>query len=68
MKLTEEEQDFIASAGDNRGCMELKGASRAHTGNAEADRWGLTPDLEAVGKRWGIDPDKDLICTHKTSA
>jgi len=68
LKLTEEEQDFIASAGDNRGCMELKGASRAHTGNAEADRWGLTPDLEAVGKRWGIDPDRDLICTHKTSA
>ncbi len=44
--------------------MELKGASRAHTGNPEADRWGLTADLEAVGKRWGIDPDKDLVCTH----
>ncbi len=68
LKLTEEEQEFIARAGDNRGCMELKGASRAHTGNAEADRWGLSPDLEAVGKRWGIDPDRDLVCTHKASA
>jgi aryl-alcohol dehydrogenase-like predicted oxidoreductase len=68
LKFTEEEQELIALAGDNRGCMELKGASRAHTGSAEADRWGLTPDLEAVGKRWGIDPDKDLVCTHAKSA
>jgi aryl-alcohol dehydrogenase-like predicted oxidoreductase len=67
-KLSAEDCEFIARAGDNKGCMELKGASRAHTGNPEADRWGLTADLEAVGKRWGIDPDKDLVCTHENVA
>jgi len=44
--------------------MELKGANRAHPGEPQADCWGLTPDLEAVGTRWGIDPDRDLVCTH----
>ena len=39
LKLTEEERDFIAHAGDNRWCMELKGASCAHIGNPEEDRW-----------------------------
>jgi len=63
-KLSAEDCEFIARTGDNKGCMELKGASRAHTGNPEADRWGLTADLEAVGNRWGIDPDTDLVCTH----
>ena len=64
MKLPEAERDFITSIGNNKGCMDLKGASRAHTGNPEADKWGLSEDLEAVGHRWGIDPAKDLICTH----
>ncbi len=62
--LTDEECAFIAEVGNNQGCMELKGANRAHTGEPQADRWGLTPDLEAVGMRWGIDPDRDLVCTH----
>lgn len=66
--LTRDECDFIARAGDNRGCMQLKGASRGHTTAAEADRWGLSPDLEAVGKRWGIDPDRDLVCTHTAAS
>ena len=68
LKLTDEERDLMVRTGDNRGCMELKGSSRAHTGNPEADRWGLSADLEAVGKRWGIDPDKDLVCTHTKTA
>lgn len=63
-KLSAEDCEFITRVGDNKGCMELKGASRAHTGNLEADRWGLSTDLEATGKRWGIDPDTDLVCTH----
>jgi len=67
-KLTGEECERIAQIGNNKGCMELKGASRAHTGDPQADKWGLTPDLEAVGKRWGIDPNKDLACTHKSAA
>ncbi len=62
--LTKDECEFIAKVGDNRGCMHLKGANRSHTTTAEADRWGLTNDLEAIGKRWGIDPGKDLVFTH----
>ena len=68
LKLPDAERDFITSVGNNKGCMELKGASRAHTGNPEADKWSLTPDLEAVGHRWGIDPAKDLVCTHVKTA
>jgi aryl-alcohol dehydrogenase-like predicted oxidoreductase len=62
--LTEEECDIIARIGDNRGCMALKGANRSHTTTPEADRWGMTADLEAVAKRWGIDPDQDLTLKH----
>ena len=64
VKLDEEEIERIARIGDNRGCMSLKGANRSHTTTAEADRWGLSPDLEAIGKKWGIDPDRDLVLTH----
>ena len=41
----------LAEVGNNKGCMALKGANRSHTGEPEADHWGLNPDLEAVGKR-----------------
>jgi hypothetical protein len=54
----------MARTGDNRGCMSLKGANRSHTTTPEADRWGLTADLEGVGRRWGIDPDRDLAFRH----
>ena len=64
LTLSAEECEFIEHVGDNKGCMTLKGANRAHTGEPEADKWGLTPDLEAVGKRWGVDPDRDLAYTH----
>jgi aryl-alcohol dehydrogenase-like predicted oxidoreductase len=62
--LTEEEREIIGRIGDNRGCMALKGANRSHMTVPEADRWGITQDLEAVGKRWGIDPDRDLAFAH----
>jgi aryl-alcohol dehydrogenase-like predicted oxidoreductase len=62
--LTKDECEFIREIGDNRGCMALKGASRAHTTNPEADKWSMTADLEAVGQRWGIDPGADLVHTH----
>jgi hypothetical protein len=64
VQLSAEEIEWISKIGDNRGCMHLKGASRAHTTAPVADQWGLTPDLEAVGRRWGIDADRDLVCTH----
>jgi aryl-alcohol dehydrogenase-like predicted oxidoreductase len=68
LKLPAEDCEMIAEIGQNKGCMELKGANRAHTGERQADRWGLTPDLEAAGKRWSIDPDHDLACTHGKAA
>ena len=68
LQLSEEERELLAEIGDNRGCMELKGAHRAHTGEPQPDRWGLTPDHELVARRWGIDPDADLACTHKIAA
>jgi aryl-alcohol dehydrogenase-like predicted oxidoreductase len=62
--LSQEDIERIARIGDNKGCMALKGANRSHTTTAEADKWGLSNDLEQVGKRWGIDPDRDLAYTH----
>jgi aryl-alcohol dehydrogenase-like predicted oxidoreductase len=63
-ELSAEECEWIAQVGDNKGCMELKGANRAHVGEPQPDRWGVSPDLEIVAKRWGIDPARDLSCTH----
>jgi aryl-alcohol dehydrogenase-like predicted oxidoreductase len=68
IKLTEEECERIARIGDNKGCMELKGANRAHTGDPQPDKWSITRDHELIAQRWGIDPDKDLACTHKMAA
>jgi aryl-alcohol dehydrogenase-like predicted oxidoreductase len=68
IQLAAEEGAAIAQIGDNKGCMELKGASPSHTGEPMPDRWALTPDLLAVAKRWDIDPHRDLVCTHGTTA
>ena len=68
VKLSAEDVERIAHLGNNKGCMMLKGANRAHTTPPEADKWSLAPDLEAVGQRWGIDPDRDLAYTHGTTA
>ena len=65
IKLTEEEREMMAEVGDNRGCMELKGANLAHLGEAQPDRWALIPDHEAAAKHWGIQPGTDLAYTHK---
>ena len=59
-----EELGLIAQVGDNKGCMHLKGANRGHTAASVADQWGITPDLESVGRRWTIDPDRDLAYSH----
>ena len=32
IQLTDDEREFIAEVGNNKGCMELKGANRSHTG------------------------------------
>jgi hypothetical protein len=54
----------IRAIGDNAGSMVLKGASPAFEGDEQPDRWGLSPDLAAVGDRWGIDPARDLVATQ----
>jgi len=68
LKLGEAESKLIAEIGDNKGCMELKGANPAHPGEAQPDRWSLAHDHELVARRWGIDPETDLACTHKMMA
>ena len=65
LKLNAADCEFIAEIGDNRGCMELKGANRVHVGEPQPDRWGPTPEHELVARRWNIDPDADLACTHR---
>ena len=66
--LTADECAAIAEIGNNKGCMDLKGASRAHVGEPQPDRWGLTHDHENVAQKWDIDPVADLACTHKMAA
>lgn len=64
LKLTDTECRRILEIGDNKGCMALKGGNPEHEGEALADRWPLTPELQEVGRRWEIDPARDLVCTH----
>lgn len=58
--LSAEEVAEIRAIGDNTGCMALKGASPAHEGEAQPDRWPLDDELAAVAERWRIDPARDL--------
>ena len=62
--LTADEGRELLALGDNQGCMTLKGGNPEHHGEAQPDRWSLTPELEAVGQRWDIAPARDLVCTH----
>ncbi len=64
VQFSESELQEIATVGDNRGCMALKGAQPGFLGYPEADRWALNRDLESIADRWGIDPAVDLICKH----
>jgi aryl-alcohol dehydrogenase-like predicted oxidoreductase len=58
--LSAEEVTEIRALGDNTGSMSLKGAAPDHEGEAQPDRWALTPELDALAGRWGIDPRRDL--------
>jgi aryl-alcohol dehydrogenase-like predicted oxidoreductase len=58
--LSDEEVAAIRAVGDNTGCMALKGASPAHEGEPQPDRWGMDDDLAALAERWAIDPKRDL--------
>jgi aryl-alcohol dehydrogenase-like predicted oxidoreductase len=58
--LTADEVAAIRAAGDNAGCMALKGASPDHEGEERPDRWALQPGQADLAARWGIEPDADL--------
>jgi aryl-alcohol dehydrogenase-like predicted oxidoreductase len=59
--LSDEAIEEIRGIGDNTGCMALKGASAAHEGPDQPDRWALTDELAATGERFGINPESDLV-------
>ncbi len=61
--LSEADVAAIRALGDNTGCMALKGASPAHEGEDQPDRWSLSEDLVETGERWGIDPERDLVAS-----
>ncbi|MDQ3677079.1 MAG: aldo/keto reductase [Actinomycetota bacterium] len=58
--LDADEVAAIRAIGDNTGSMALKGAGPDHEGAARPDRWGVSPELDALARRWGIEPDRDL--------
>jgi hypothetical protein len=61
LRLTPEDVDTIRALGDNTGCMALKGANPAHSGEQRPDRWSLDERLEEVARRWRIAPERDLV-------
>ena len=64
LTLTAEQRDSITDIGNNKGCMDLKGANPNFDGPEPLpDRWGLQPGHKEVGERWGIVPERDLVCT-----
>ena len=64
LTLTAEQRDFFTDIGNNKGCMDLKGANPNFDGQEPLpDRWGLQPGHKEVGERWGIVPERDLVCT-----
>jgi aryl-alcohol dehydrogenase-like predicted oxidoreductase len=60
MRLLASDVELIRRLGDNTGCMALKGANPAHSGDERADAWALDESLDEVARRWGIEPVRDL--------
>jgi aryl-alcohol dehydrogenase-like predicted oxidoreductase len=59
--LSAAELDTISAAGDNTGCMALKGGSPTHDGAERPDAWALDVELRSVADRWRIVPERDLV-------
>ena len=64
MVLDEDEVEELRRIGDNTGCMDLKGASPAHTDDSLPDRWSISDELLQLAERWHIDPHRDLAYAH----
>ena len=47
----------IMQAGDNAGCMKLKGASRRHETSERPDEWPMRPELLELAGRRGLGTD-----------
>jgi aryl-alcohol dehydrogenase-like predicted oxidoreductase len=62
--LPMDEVQEIGALGDNTGCMDLKGASPAHTSEPVADRWAISRELSDVAERWRINPARELSNLH----
>jgi aryl-alcohol dehydrogenase-like predicted oxidoreductase len=60
-RLSDADVAEIRRLGDNTGRMALKGASPAHAGDDQPDRWALDERLQVVAHRWRIDPERDLV-------
>jgi hypothetical protein len=63
--LSPDEVEELTAIGQNKNCMELKGANPGHQGDPQPDRWGISSDLLDVAARWKIEPERDLACTHQ---
>ena len=63
IELPDEDVQAILEIGNNKGCMNLKGANPSYDGEELPDQWTLNSDLKAVADRWGIKPEQDLVCT-----
>jgi aryl-alcohol dehydrogenase-like predicted oxidoreductase len=60
IRLSGSDLEEIRRAGDNTGCMALKGGSPEHAGEDRPDRWELNEHLHEVARRWRIEPGRDL--------
>jgi aryl-alcohol dehydrogenase-like predicted oxidoreductase len=60
-RLSTADVEAIRRAGDNAGCMTLKGATPDHDGDERPDSWALYDRLQEVARRWEIDPSRDLV-------
>ncbi|MCH2063493.1 MAG: aldo/keto reductase [Roseibacillus sp.] len=52
--LSPEEVEEIRAAGDNTGCMLLKGASRRHTRSERPDEWPMRSELLELAERYEL--------------
>ena len=54
VRLSAEESEFVRHAGDNTGCMMLKGASKRHQVSERPDEWPMREDLRELAVRHGL--------------
>jgi aryl-alcohol dehydrogenase-like predicted oxidoreductase len=54
IEFTADEVEEIMAAGDNTGCMKLKGASRRHEKSERPDEWPMRPELLELAGRHGL--------------